>query len=224
MKQEIKELLKSFTTGDILFSSAFLSILIISQFITGFTLAGFTAAILGFCFVILVRKGSRFSCIFGALQMIIYINLAFQSKLYGDVMLNVYTLVAQFVGWHMWTKQSKGKATVTPKALKEKFKYIVIIWCLGIVLYGMFLSTLGGNTPFIDAITTISSVVATILSAMCFKEQWYFWLMCNITSVLMWSMAFMRGEAGAMAMIVMWSFYGINAIGGMISWNRASKK
>lgn len=224
MRREIKELLRSFTVGDMFFSSAFLVVLIISQLMSGFTLAGFIAAILGFCFVVLVRKGSRFSCIFGALQMMIYINLAFQSKLYGDVMLNVYTFVMQFVGWFSWTKQQKGRSTVMPKDLNGKVKYIVIVWVVEIVVYGLFLSKLGGNTPFIDAVTTMSSVVATVLSALCFKEQWYFWIICNITSVIMWTFAMFRGEDTAVAMIIMWIFYSINSLIGMRTWSGLKRK
>ena len=72
----------------------------------------------------------------------------------------------------------------------------------------------------IDSITTCSSITAMILSVQAYKEQWNFWLICNATSILMWTLAITRGDQAAFPMVIMWVAYFINSVAAYIEWNR----
>lgn len=217
---ELKNIYRSLTKNEKIGCLLFLITLVITQIASGSTFLVFIAGILGFFYVTLVRKGSRLCYIAGGIQIILYIYISLSSKFYGDVMLNCFNLIMQPIGWYLWSKRDNN-GTVKPKKLtNEVFGLILIVWAITISIYGMFLGKLGGNTPFIDAITTVSSIAAMILSVQAFKEQWNFWLICNATSIAMWTLALTRNDSAAFPMIIMWIAYFINSVIAYREWSK----
>lgn len=216
--KELKQVLKTFTKNEWIGTILFLIVLVTTQIASGSTGIAFIAGLLGFFYVTLVRKGSRLCYIFGGLQIALYIYISLSSKFYGDVMLNSFNLLMQPIGWYLWSKRDSN-GLVKPKALtKRNMILIVIFWSVGILLYSTWLKTLGGNTPFIDSITTLSSITAMLLSVQAYREQWRFWLICNGTSILMWTLAFTRGDNSSIPMICMWIAYFINSLVAYRQW------
>ena len=79
-------------------------------------------------------------------------------------MLNSFNMIMQPKGWYMWSKRDNNGIVKTQKLTKPKLMLLFSMWIVLISLYSeLVLSPLGGNTPFIDAITTISSITAMIL-------------------------------------------------------------
>ena len=218
--KELKNIYKSLTRNEKIGCLLFLITLVVTQIASGSTGLAFIAGLLGFFYVTLVRKGSRLCYIVGGIQIMLYIYISLSSKFYGDVMLNCFNFVMQPVGWYLWSKRDNN-GTVKPKKLtSEGFGFILIVWATAICVYGMFLGRLGGNTPFIDSVTTVSSITAMILSVQAFKEQWNFWLICNATSIVMWSLALTRGDQAAFPMIIMWIAYFVNSVVAYKEWNK----
>ena len=216
--RELKNVYKSLSKNEKIGCLLFLVTLITTQIASGSTGIAFIAGLLGFFYVTLVRKGSRLCYIFGGVQIALYIYISLSSRFYGDVMLNSFNLVMQPIGWYLWTKRDNN-GTVKPKSLtKRNMTLIFIIWAAAIGLYGMWLRTLGGNTPLIDAVTTCSSITAMLLSIQAYKEQWKFWLICNATSIVMWSLALTGGDNAAFPMICMWVAYFINSVVAYREW------
>ena len=136
-------------------------------------------------------------------------------------MLNSFNMIMQPIGWYMWSKRDNNGIVKTQKLTKPKLMLLFSMWIVLISLYSeLVLSPLGGNTPFIDAITTISSITAMILSVNAFKDQWLFWIICNATSVLMWTLATLRGDNSGFPMLIMWIAYLINSLVAKKEWDR----
>lgn len=221
MLQELKSILKGFTKREWLGSALFFIVLMTTQIATGSTLIALFASAMGFLYVTLVRKGSRLCYIFGGIQIVTYIYISLSSKFYGDVMLNSFNLLMQPIGWYLWTKKG-NKGIVKTQILSEKsLAMLFMIWAIAIYLYGTYvLDNLGGNTPIIDAITTVSSITAMLLSVNAYKDQWTFWIICNSTSVVMWALAITRGDRSAFPMLVMWIAYLINSLVAKKEWDK----
>ena len=77
-------------------------------------------------------------------------------------------------------------------------------------LYGLILVRLGDAMPFVDAFTTVSSVIAMIVSVRMFAEQWWIWVAVDIFSVYMWWCNFVSGSDN-IATLLMWVIYLGNA-------------
>ena len=89
--------------------------------------------------------------------------------------------------------------------------------------FGFVLRTMGDVMPFVDSFTTVSSVIAMVVSVKRYSEQWWIWLGVNLFSVYMWWCNFTMGNDN-MATLVMWLVYLINGIFILIKWERDLKK
>lgn len=185
--------------------------------------AALISSITGIWCVVLVAKGKISNYIWGLVNVVFYAYAAYTWRLYGDFMLNAfYFLPMQFVGWYMWTKPGykTGKDSVVSKFLSWKGR---IFWTLGstaaIVGYGFVLQAMGGNTPFFDSTSTVLSVLAMVLMAGLFMEQWILWIVVDVVTVIMWSnIVFIEGGLFNLGILVMWISWTINAIYGFLNW------
>ncbi len=189
------------------------------------TVFGFTVFLTGILCVVLAAKGNVWTYAFGAYNSATYAWLSYTSGLYGETMLNaLYFLPMQLVGWLMWRHKLHG-ATVEMRRLGAKGVATVAAICaLGTGVYGGWLSTLPGQfTPFLDAFTNVLSIVAMILMARRYREQWWLFFLVNLVSVAMWGLRAAAGTENAASMVVMWSAYLVNSVYGMVVWQRGSK-
>jgi nicotinamide mononucleotide transporter len=188
---------------------------------------GIISSITGVICVVMTAKG-HISCYYwGLINIVTYVVIAYMASLYGEVMLNaLYYLPMQFIGIYLWKKNTNKEDNLVKASTMTKIEYVIytIISIAGIIGYGFFLKAIGGAQPFVDAITTVLSVVSMFLSVKRFKEQWILWIIVDIVSVYMWVFALIKGEANSAVMVIMWGAYLVNAFYGLINWNKLEKK
>ncbi|ODM27673.1 nicotinamide mononucleotide transporter [Clostridium sp. Bc-iso-3] len=190
------------------------------------SLIGIIMAITGVICVVLTGKGKLSSYVFGMVNTVLYAYVAYGAKYYGDAMLNIlYYAPMNVVGWVMWNKHiSVETKEVEKKRLKGTGIVSVFIGsAIGIFLYGLILKRMGGSLPFVDALTTVLSVVAQILCVKRYMEQWILWIIIDVVSVYMWAVAFINGGE-SIATLIMWSIYLLNAIFMFVKWYRESRR
>ncbi|MBU4501779.1 MAG: nicotinamide riboside transporter PnuC [Nanoarchaeota archaeon] len=191
------------------------------------TLIGLTASLTGMICVVLVAKGKISNYYFGIINVILYAYIAYQSKYYGEVMLNgFYFLPMQFIGLYYWKKhrnKNKSKDDVKIKLLSftQRFGWLTIS-VLGVFFYGLFLKYLGGTLPFVDSTSTILSVIAMILMVKRVLEQWILWIAIDVVSIYMWFYILTQG-GNEISMLIMWSAYLVNAVYGFYNWSKMAK-
>ena len=195
---------------------------------------GSIAAITGVLCVVLVAKGSIWNYLFGLVNVSLYAYISYKASLYGDAALNaLYYLPMQFIGWWQWRRRGAamsaaeaGDSGVQVKARRFTWKQRAILFlgcAVAVVAVGFLLKHVGDPQPFKDSTTTVFSIVAQMLMALAFMEQWALWIITNIVSVVMWCVCVSRGEAHAGVMVIMWVFYLLNSINGMRVWMKLSK-
>lgn len=206
--------------------SAFALVNIYLFFAWNDTLTGLIASLTGMVCVVLVAKGKISNYYFGIVNVILYAYIAYQSKYYGEVMLNaLYFLPMQFIGLYYWKKHAK-KGKKDDVKVKHLNSYERIIWAtisiFGILGYGLFLKYLGGTLPFIDSSSTVLSIVAMVLMVKRVTEQWLLWIAIDVVSIYMWFYILLQG-GNEISMLVMWTAYLVNAIYGYYNWNKMGK-
>ena len=195
---------------------------------------GSMAAISGVLCVVLVAKGSIWNYLFGLVNVSLYAYISYKASLYGDAALNaLYYLPMQFIGWWQWRRRGAamsaaeaGDSGVQVKARRFTWKQRAILFlgcAVAVVAVGFLLKHVGDPQPFKDSTTTVLSIVAQMLMALAFMEQWALWIITNIVSVVMWCVCVSRGEAHAGVMVIMWVFYLLNSINGLRVWMKLSK-
>lgn len=211
---------------EIVWLIVFTAIGVLFTFISKDSLFGFTVFITGVLCVVLTAKGKLMSYVFGMYNTFGYAYLAYINGLFGEVMLNLLFFVPMnFVGFYMWKKNFQG-GKLAMRQMELRGMLLVGAVCIsGFLLLGFGLSFLPGqNSPYIDALTTVLSVVATILMVRRFKEQWLVYIVLNIFTVLLWGIRTADGSSEGPLMIVMWSAYLLNAAYGYYNWNKGAKE
>ena len=179
------------------------------------------AAVSGIFCVVLCAKGKKEQYIWGLVNVIGYIIIAFLNKYYGEVMLNfIYYLPSQFLGYFLWNKhQNKENNKVEGRKLNLKKSILLLLLCtFSIFGYKLILDLLGGNSTLLDSASTIISVVANTLMLLRYREQWLLWIVIDAITVVMWMIA------GDYIMVTMWMVYLMNAFYGYYNWTKMAKE
>lgn len=189
------------------------------------TVMGIVSATTGVICVVLTGKGKLSAYLFGLVNCVLYSIISYQATLYGETMLNtLYYIPMQFIGFYVWSRHiNKETKEVVKKRMSFNTKWLLIgVITLGTFLYGLFLQHIGDAMPFIDAFTTVSSVVAMVVSVKMFAEQWWIWIAVDIISVYMWWSNFMAGSDN-IATLLMWIVYLGNAVIMLVKWEKDSR-
>lgn len=186
------------------------------------TVMGIISATTGVACVVLTGKGKLSAYIFGLVNCVLYAIIAYNAKLYGETMLNaIYYVPMQFVGFYVWNKNMNNENHEVKKIhMKNKTRLLwAIAMVVGTVIYGLILKAMGDAMPFVDSFTTVSSVIAMIVSVKMFAEQWWIWILVDIFSVYMWWCNFAAGSDN-LATLLMWVVYLGNAIIMCVKWEK----
>ena len=207
------------------------------------------SAVLGVFCVVLGAKGSLANWIFGMFEGFLHIVICFYTHMYGDFLQRIFwNLPMQFVGWKSWRKRELGDHTNRVKTRYMTWKQrglTFLIVAVMTVLLGIFLKSFGpwmidtlhGILPdmqfktlkmdydqeaqlWLDAFTTVLSIVTLYISVKAFVEQWYMWLVINVSYITMWLMS--DSEFSFMT-VAKYSVYLINTFYGIWMWNKLSK-
>ena len=191
----------------------------------GDTLIGIISSVTGVACVVCTGKGKLSAYIFGLINSVLYAIIAYKATLYGETMLNaLYYVPMQFVGFYIWNKNMNSEThEVAKRHMKNKGRLILLVSIIAATyVYGLVLRYLRDAMPFVDSFTTVSSVVAMIISVKMFAEQWWIWVAVDIFSVYMWWCDFQSGSDN-MATLLMWVVYLGNAIIMLVRWEREAK-
>lgn len=188
------------------------------------TLIGIISSTTGVACVVCTGKGKLSAYLFGLVNSVLYVIISFNAHLYGETMLNaIYYVPMQFVGFYVWNKHMNSETKeVEKRHMDMKGRLLLLIVMIAATyVYGLFLRSIGDAMPFVDSFTTVSSVIAMIISVKMFAEQWWIWVAVDVFSVYMWWCNFKTGGDN-MATLLMWTVYLGNAIIMLVKWEKES--
>ena len=181
------------------------------------------STISGVICVVLVAERKISNYAWGVINCLLYGLLSYQNHFYGDMALNWFIyLPFQFIGFYLWSQRMDTGAVVA-RGLPVPQLLLSIVGT-GVVIGGMawLLQRIGGANPAIDAANTVLSVVATVLMAKCYKEQWLCWIVVNITGIVMWAQTALAADGAGVAGLIMWLAFFVNSCYGYYQWSRNS--
>ena len=186
------------------------------------SLMGIISATTGVACVVCTGKGKLSAYIFGTVNVVLYAIISYHARYYGEVMLNaLYYFPMEFYGFYVWHKHMNIEThEVEKKRMNAGGRIkLVLVTAAGTVAYGLVLKALGGALPFVDALSTMASVVAMVISVKMYMEQWVIWIVVDIVTVIMWAVAFAGGNE-SIATLLMWIVYLGNAVIMYFKWNK----
>lgn len=186
---------------------------IIAFLYTEASLLSLVSGVSGIFAVVLCAERKMSFWIFAWIQLITYLVLAFDQKLWGEVGENIFYAITMIGGMFIWNKNKEGDQV---KSRQLKFGWLMNIYYFGVIgVLGIWLilNYTNDTQPFMDSITTVPAIIAQILMIMAYREQWYFWLIIDIASIYMWMIA------GNWCMVAQFLFWTINCLYGIKKWN-----
>ena len=222
----MKEELKGWKTWEVLWLITACGVILGLSIYWKDTPMGIVSATTGVACVVCTGKGKLSAYPLGAINVLLYAIIAWKAKYYGEVMLNlIYYFPMEFYGLYVWKKHMNTETHEVEKRFMPWSKRILMIAAvvIGTLGYGFVLRALGGNLPFVDALSTVVSVVAMIVSIGMYVEQWILWIAVDIVTVFMWAKAFAAGN-DSIATLLMWIVYLGNAVIMYFKWAREAKR
>lgn len=192
--------------------------------VVGYAAVDLLAAFCGICSVVLCAKGKRSGFVFGLVNVAAYAFVSFHNAYYGEVMLNVlFYIPANIVSFIIWSRHKdhdRDDKEVKARSMKTWQLAVSLVAIAAVtVAYHFVLESLGGAMTMLDGATTVMSIFATVLMALRYSEQWFFWIVVDALTVALWCVA------GDPVMIAMWAAYLVNAVYGYLMWlNKSGRK
>lgn len=191
----------------------------------GDTVMGVISATTGVACVVCTGKGKLMAFVFGLINCVLYAIISYKAELFGEVLLNgLYYVPMQFYGFYVWSKHMNNKTKEVEKlhmTIKNRILALLSV-IIGTIGFGLFLQNIGDAMPFVDAFTTVSSIIAMVISIKMYSEQWWLWIGVDVFSVIMWAKAYMSGN-DSIATLMMWIVFLGNAIIMCYKWEKEIK-
>lgn len=187
------------------------------------SLIGMVCGVAGVICVVLTAKGKISSYLFNFIQMITYMIICWDAKLFLEFGEQVFYFVVCIFGVFLWKKNMKKNADGTEQVVAKKFKPWRWIVTAGVTAISTFILgtfgevILGSTLPYIDAFTVALAVIAQLLMVWRYREQWAVWIVIDIASLVMFIML------GQWSMVVMYVAWTINALYGWYNWTKLNK-
>ncbi|MBC6369474.1 nicotinamide mononucleotide transporter [Lactobacillus kullabergensis] len=164
--------------------------------VTQISLLTMVAAILGFTCTLAITNARQINGILGLISSAIYIIVSIYAKNYANVILQaIYILLLDL------------PVLMLPSWSKDTEKYIhgltLIKWLLTIIFFAMVLVLLylldtklfTSPRPLIDATAGAIGITGSLLCMLHFREQYYFWTIQGILSIILWGVTAFQGDA-----------------------------
>lgn len=188
------------------------------------SLIGMVCGVAGVICVVLTAKGKISSYLFNFIQMVTYMIICWDAKLFLEFGEQIFYFVACIFGVFLWKKNMKKNEDGTEQVIAKKFKpwnwvVTVVITVVSTFLLGTFGEVILGSTlPYIDAFTVALAVIAQLLMVWRYREQWAVWIVIDVASLVMFVML------GQWSMVVMYVAWTINAFYGWYNWSKLQKE
>jgi nicotinamide mononucleotide transporter len=164
----------------------------------------------------------------GIVSVLLYMLLFYQIRLYSDALEQVYYLGASIYGWWFWSRTQRDNGVVTdvnyssPRAIVT---YLLITAIFSVSL-GAIMSQVHvwapsifpapASFPYLDALTTVMSLVAMWLMARKHTESWIYWIIVDVIGIWLYFVKDVRFIALLYVLLL------ILAIRGLIEWRNAA--
>lgn len=120
----------------------------------------------------------------------LYLLVFWDARLYGDASLQILFIVLAFWGWWQWLRgtQQQGQALrvrhLRARGVAAALLAFLLLWPLIGVLLDRVTDT---DVPWWDAFPTAGSVVATLLLARKYVENWPAWIVVNVVALALFA-------------------------------------
>lgn len=204
-------------------------------------------AMMGVINTVLSANGHILTFVFGLIDVLVATVVYLDNGIMGNFALHAfYFLPMQFIGFWQWSRRGakvKGEEGEDSRVNARRLTGRQWAWlALGIVagiavLYFILLrvdaaklasgkiESLNRSKILLDSVVMTLNIAGQVLLSFAFMEQWYIWILVNISSISLWTVALMGGlgSGNAAVMLIKYIFYLLNSLNGLRIWLNLSR-
>lgn len=177
------------------------------------------AALLGLANIVLLVRRSVWNYPVALAMVGMYGRLFYRERLYSDALLQLFFAAVNIWGWWLW-RRAAGRdgdirvRTLAP-ALRWRWAAAGIAATLG---WGTLMaSRTDASYPWADATIAITSVVAQILLAKRYIENWLLWVAVDLASLPLYAVKALYPT------VLLYALFLLLSIAGWHAWRRAER-
>jgi nicotinamide mononucleotide transporter len=159
----------------------------IADWLTGFAGASpieWLGTILGFICVALYIRRNIWAWPVGLVQVMIYVYIFWQAKLYSDTGLNVIYIFMQAYGWWAWSQhQDQQEELIVEWGVAWQYGLWALTALLGAFGMGWLLTHTDASLPYADSFVASTSLVAQWLLTRRKLFNWSFWMAVDAVAI-----------------------------------------
>ena len=162
-------------------------------------------------FLILLIRQNILCWWFGITGSLLSIFLFYHTKLYSEAILYSYYVLMGFYGYYSWNNnKSNNNLTLVVSERGLDFHLIAIVSsALTAICLGWYFKNYTEATyPYLDALTTVFSFLATYLEAKKILSTWIYWIIINALTIYLYLTEGLEIYATLSAVYFVMSFVG----------------
>ncbi len=199
-------------------------------------------SVMGVINTVLSANGHLLTFLFGFLDVLAATVVLYDNGIMGNFALHAfYFLPMQFIGFWQWRKRGAkvgGEGDEDTKVRARRLSGKQWLWLasgiavgiavLYVILYSIDVAQLSAgkiesfnkSKVLLDAVVMTLNIAGQVLLSFAFMEQWYIWILVNISSISLWTVALMSGtgSGNAAVMLIKYVFYLLNSLNGLRIW------
>ena len=204
-------------------------------------------AMMGILNTVLSANGHILTFVFGLIDVVLASIVLFDNGIMGNFALHAfYFLPMQFIGFWQWRKRGarmEGTSGVSSGLHARRLSrrqwatlaaglaagitalYFILLFVDNTQLAQGRISSVSKPKVLLDATVMGLNIAGQVLLSFAFMEQWYIWILVNISSICLWAVTLMGpGASGnAAVMLVKYVFYLLNSLNGLRIWLNLSR-
>ena len=165
------------------------------------------ATLTSLTYLLLLIKQNIWCWFFSIISGLLSIYLFYSTKLYLESILYGYFVLISCYGWWNWSKRNGSLRMREWKPIYHIFT-VFIGFALACGLGYFFSTKTDASKPYLDAGTTVFSIIANILEARKMLSGWIYWIIINGVSVGLYLSKSLHIYAGLMIVYFIMSIVG----------------
>lgn len=173
--------------------------------------------LLGLLYLFQELRQSPAMWITGIIMPCISLFVYYRAGLYADFGIDIYYILAAVYGFIVWKKGGKGgkELPVTHMPLRMVLPFALLFAAVFALIAFVLMRWTDSTVPFADSFTTALSIVALLMLARKWLEQWWAWAVVDAVSAALYVYKGIPFYAG------LYTLYTVLAIYGYFKWHKS---
>jgi nicotinamide mononucleotide transporter len=145
----------------------------------------------------------------------LYVVVFFQARLFADTSLNVLYVVLYVLGWYWWLRGGENHGALHINRLSRQLAVVLALaGALATAGLTIFLTSVRDSAPFLDALTTVLSLIALFMTGRKLLECWWVWIAANLIYIGLYL------YKGLALTAVLYTIFAALSVVGLLNWRR----